>query len=38
METTNVYFRKAGIELTGGTEKLGYKVPADSVAKVLRLV
>jgi integrase len=27
METTNVYLRKAGIELEGGTDKLGYKIP-----------
>lgn len=38
IETTNVYVRKAGIELSGGTEKLGYKVPTDRAAKVLRLV
>lgn len=38
METTNVYVRKAGIELTGGTEKLGYRVPTGDAAKVLRLV
>lgn len=38
IETTNVYLRKAGIELTGGTEKLGYKVPTLASAKVLRLV
>lgn len=38
MDTTNVYVRKAGIELTGGTEKLGYKVPSGKSAKLLRLV
>ncbi len=27
METTNVYLRKAGIELKDGTERLGYKLP-----------
>lgn len=38
METTNVYLRKAGIELKDGTEKLGYKVPINTGAKVIKLV
>ena len=38
METTNVYVRKAGIELKGGTDKLGYKVPLESDGKLLQLV
>ena len=38
METTNVYVRKAGIELKGGTDKLGYKVPLESEGKVLQMV
>lgn len=38
METTNVYLRKAGIELKDGTEKLGYKVPTNNEAKVFKLV
>ena len=38
METTGVYVRKAGIELKGGTDKLGYKVPSESGGKVLQLV
>ncbi len=38
METTNEYLRKAGIELKGGTDKLGYKVPVESEGKVLQLV
>jgi integrase len=38
METTNVYLRKAGIELKDGTEKLGFKVPAQEAAKVIQLV
>ncbi len=37
METTNVYLRKAGIELQGGTERLGYKVPSQDGAKILNL-
>lgn len=37
METTNVYLRKAGIELKDGTERLGYKVPQLVKAKVLNL-
>ncbi len=36
METTNVYLRKAGIELKGGTEKLGYKIPSESAAQILQ--
>lgn len=38
METTNVYLRQAGVEIQGGTEKLGYKLPGDQAAKVLQLV
>jgi integrase len=37
METTNVYVRKAGIELKGGTDKLGYKVPSAG-GQVVQLV
>lgn len=36
METTNVYLRKAGIELKGGTEKLGYKIPVHQIADILQ--
>lgn len=35
METTNIYLRKAGIELDGGTDKLSFKVPEDSGGKML---
>ncbi len=35
METTNVYLRKAGIELKDGTEKLGYKIPRQIGGQVL---
>jgi integrase len=38
METTNVYVRKAGIELKGGTDKLGYKVPTELDAVILQMV
>ncbi len=38
METTNGYVRKAGIELHGATQKLGYIVPSEETAKVLELV
>ena len=37
METTNVYLRKAGIELKDGTEKLGYKIPSAIGAQVFQL-
>lgn len=36
METTNVYLRKAGIELKDGTEKLGYKLPTASAENVVQ--
>lgn len=35
METTNVYLRKAGIELQGATERLGYRIPEESGAQIL---
>ncbi len=35
METTNVYLRKAGIELKYATERLGYKVPRSNSADVI---
>ena len=38
LETTNEYVRKAGIELHGATDKLGYVVPVEEAAKVLELV
>ena len=37
METTNEYVRKAGIELHGATQKLGYLVPTEEGAKVIEL-
>lgn len=37
METTNVYLRKAGIELRDGTEKLGYKVPKANLGNIISL-
>jgi len=37
METTNVYLRKAGIELKGGTERLGYEIPKNSPQNVFKL-
>ena len=38
METTNEYVRKAGIELQGATNRLGYTVPSENTAQVLELV
>jgi integrase len=35
METTNVYLRKAGIEIQGATERLGYRIPGEGGAKIL---
>lgn len=38
LKTTNGYLRKAGVDVQGATEHLGYKVPTDSVgAKVILL-
>jgi integrase len=39
LKTTNGYLRRAGVEVQGGTDKLGYKLPDESCgAKVLSLV
>lgn len=38
METTNVYLRQAGVEIQGGTDKLGYKIPSEQNAQLLQLV
>lgn len=37
METTNIYLRKAGIELKNGTDKLGYKIPREVSAQIYQL-
>ncbi len=37
LKTTNGYLRKAGVDVQGGTEKLGYKLPKDSPGKILTL-
>lgn len=38
LKTTNGYLRKAGVDVQGGTDKLGYKLPTLSQTKVLSLV
>jgi integrase len=38
IKTTNVYLRLAGVDVKGGTDKLGYQIPADQTASVLQLV
>lgn len=38
LKTTNCYLRKAGVDILGGTEKLGYKVPSHEFGKVLSIV
>lgn len=35
LKTTNGYLRKAGVEVQGGTDRLGYKVPKDEPAQIL---
>jgi integrase len=38
IKTTNVYFRKAGVDVRGGTDKLGYDVPVERQAALLQVV
>lgn len=38
LKTTNLYLRKAGVEVAGWTNKLGYGVPGDAAGTVLQLV
>lgn len=35
LKTTNGYLRRAGVDVRGGTEKLGYKLPSDRSAQIL---
>ena len=37
IDTTNVYLRLAGVELKGGTDKLGYEIPRDTKAMIYQL-
>lgn len=38
LKTTNGYLRKAGVDVKGGTDKLGYKVPKEQRGRVLSLL
>jgi integrase len=38
IKTTNVYLRKAGVDVQGATSKLGYSLPSDEEGQVLSLV
>jgi biotin operon repressor len=39
LKTTNSYLRKAGVEVKGVTEKLGYKLPSEPQrAQILSMV
>jgi integrase len=38
LKTTNGYLRKAGVDVQGGTDKLGYKLPQEHAVKILKLV
>ncbi|MCM0606570.1 MAG: site-specific integrase [Xanthomonadaceae bacterium] len=38
LKTTNGYLRKAGVDVQGGTDKLGYKLPELTDARILSLV
>lgn len=38
LKTTNGYLRKAGVDVQGATESLGYKLPSASSAKILTLL
>lgn len=37
LKTTNTYLRKAGVDVLGGTDKLGYKLPNQTTAKILSI-
>jgi integrase len=37
LKTTNGYLRKAGVEVQGATERLGYKVPKTQTARVIQM-
>jgi integrase len=37
LKTTNVYLRLAGVEVQGGTEKLGYRLPPSGGGQVVEL-
>jgi hypothetical protein len=38
LKATNLYLRKAGVDVQGGTNKLGYKVPKVENAEVISLL
>lgn len=38
IKTTNVYLRKAGVDVQGATSELGYSLPSGEVGQVLSLV
>ncbi len=38
LKTTNLYLRKAGVDIKGGTDKLGYGIPKERQASLLQLV
>ncbi|MCM0604690.1 MAG: tyrosine-type recombinase/integrase [Xanthomonadaceae bacterium] len=37
IDTTNVYLRLAGVELNGGTDKIGYEIPKNTSAAIYQL-
>ncbi len=38
IKTTNGYLRKAGVDVLGGTDKLGYELPNESKAQIITLL
>jgi hypothetical protein len=38
LKTTNCYLRKAGVEIQGATDKLGYNLPKQEKARVFSIV
>lgn len=38
LKTTNCYLRKAGVDVQGGTDKLGYKLPKEEKARVFSII
>jgi len=37
LKTTNGYLRKGGVDVQGGTDKLGYKLPSESEGEVISI-
>jgi integrase len=38
LKTTNGYLRRAGVDVKGGTDKLGYAIPSGAAGQVIKLI